>query len=60
MRRHKGDCGNPKIGSQRIEGAARKVEYLLNPEHQLKAGSNQKQDGGMEQTAQHDIEPRCQ
>jgi len=44
------------VGAEGVEGAARQVEDLLDPEDELEPGRDQEQDGGVEDAAHQDVD----
>ncbi len=52
---HEGDA---EIGAERVERAAGEIDDLLHAEHELQAGGDQKQDGGVKHAADQDIGER--
>ena len=54
-RRQIRDEGDAEIGAERIERAAGEIDDLLHAEHELQAGGDQEQDGGVKHAADQDI-----
>src|SRR5262249_41396877 len=50
------DGGQARVGAQRVEGAAGKIEDLLHAEHDLKPRRDQEENGGVEYTAHQDVD----
>jgi hypothetical protein len=48
--------GHAEVGPQGIEGAAGEIEDLLDSEDELQPGRHQKQHGGVEHAAEHDVD----
>jgi hypothetical protein len=54
------DKRDAEIGAERIERAAGQIDDLLHAEHELQAGGDQKQNGGVKDAADENIRERSQ